>query len=493
MLRIGVISRLTLDILFSGLDHLPCMGEEIQAASLSIGLGGGPIVTPVLLHRMGFPVKLGTFLDDSFHSRYVSPNMSSVRTLLPGVPFSEAPAQNKRNPFETDLETFRTDLLEVPNSLKTLADRYQGLSRASVSALFTSPIFPDDAYRVFSAFAAGQFSPMLLSDTFQEPVAVYPFRPTNTTGHETPFRNMSDAYDVYYARKDAVVRIQRNGAALRRVLENHLSRAENKLSAYTDAIESESKFEEYRLFGELLTANLYQVKRGQSSAVLDNYYNDPPTRCSIPLDPLLSPQDNAQRYYKRYRKSKTARDYALSQRDAVITEIQYLEGQLDNIDKCANLTELLEIREELIRERYIRPERKGGKPQNSGVSKPMSFRSSSGITILVGRNNRQNDQLTLHTAASEQLWLHAKNIPGSHVIVLENTDAIPPETIREAALLAAYYSHARASASVPIDYTPRKFVKKPTGAKPGMVIYSTNRTIFVTPDEAEVKRIARID
>ena len=168
-------------------------------------------------------------------------------------------------------------------------------------------------------------------------------------------------------------------------------------------------------------------------------------------------------------------------------------GQLDNLDKCTTLAELNELREELVREGYVRPQQVKNKPQKAPPSKPIHFVSSDGIDIYVGKNNLQNDALTLKFASGEDLWLHTKDIPGSHVIVKHPADAIPNSTLKEAVNLAAYYSRARQSSMVPVDYTPRKFVKKPSGAKPGMVIYTTNRTAYITPEEAMVKRMKIIE
>ena len=222
--------------------------------------------------------------------------------------------------------------------------------------------------------------------------------------------------------------------------------------------------------------------------VVDDYFVDPPAKRIVALDPALNAQDNAKKYFKLYRKGKLGKAYAEGQVEGLASEIAYLEGQLENIDKCDTLYELSEIKDELIRERYLRPEKaQAARPANKS-SAPMRFVSSDGITIYVGKNNRQNDALTLQTARSENIWLHAKNIPGSHVII--DFEGEPPEsTLREAANLAAYYSQSRSSAGVPIDYTPRKFVKKPSGARPGMVIYSTNRTLYVTPDAALIQRL----
>ena len=419
--------------------------------------------------------------------RHVGPQMSSVRTLLPGVPFHEAPVQDKQNPLTASAAALQ-DALDAANPVKALSDRFFGLSRTTLQALLTDGMDGAALQARMAAFQAGSFSPTLIENAFGEPVAVFPFAPDTPAGMAHRCGSMGEAYDRFYEKRDAIVRIARHSAQLRRTLESALGRAEHKLAAYREAILGEAQCEQLRLYGELITANLHRIRRGQQALQAENYYLDPPEPCVVPLDPLLSGSDNAQRYFKQYRKSRTARAYAEQQQEQVAAEVAYLEGQLDNIGKCDTLEELQEIRDELIREGYLRPERRGVR-QQGGVSRPMRFLSPDGIALFVGKNNRQNDALTLR-ADGEQYWLHVKNIPGSHVIV-DCRGEPPADTLFAAAQLAAYYSKARQSASVPVDYTPRKYVKKPSGARAGMVIYTTNRTLYVTPDEAYVKRLKR--
>lgn len=429
----------------------------------------------------------GTVLDCI---RHVGPQMSSVRLMLPGVAYHAPPAQAKQDPLALSAEAFAAAFAGCASPSKRMTERFQGVSRRTAEALFALGDTPEGVYALLTAVNDGSLPPAILEDPLGEPVAVFPFVPPAPRAQLRSTPTLSEAYDLFYARRDAAVRIQRASQSLRRILDNHLSRAHNKLAAYADTMASETLFEEYRLFGELITANLHRLNRGAPMAVLENYYQDPPEAVAVPLEPTLSPQENAQRYFKRYRKSKTARAYAEQQLALVQSEIAYLEGQLDNIDKCAALYELAEIREELAREGYVRPERRRGGGARAPLSKPMRFLSSDGIWIYAGKNNRQNDELTLKTAAGTQLWLHAKNIPGSHVII--GMEGMPPaQTLREAAMVAAFYSRARSSASVPVDYTERKNVKKPSGARPGMVIYTTNRTLFVTPDAARVNAMAQ--
>lgn len=419
--------------------------------------------------------------------RRVSADDTSTRILLPGFPYESVPAQNKLNPFEAPQERF-AEALDSANPAKTLTNLFDGVSKQSAAALVSAFPSASALQHAFSSMQSGEYSPCLCFGSDDEPLAVLPFLPDGMYARVEPFGSMSAALDRYYADRDLLVRIRRHGASLRHTVSTALSRAQNKYAAFSDAILQTDAYEDARLSGELILANLHSAKPGMNELIVDDYFADPPQKRAVRLDPALSAQENAKRFFKQYRKGKLSKAYAESQVDGLSAEIEYLEGQLENIEKCETLYELNEIKEELIRERYLRPENKRAQKPAVKSSEPMRFVSGDGVTIYVGKNNRQNDALTLRDARSDNIWLHAKNIPGSHVII--DFDGEPPErTLREAAMLAAYYSHARASGGVPVDYTPRRFVKKPSGARPGMVIYTANRTLYVTPDAAAVQAL----
>ena len=236
--------------------------------------------------------------------------------------------------------------------------------------------------------------------------------------------------------------------------------------------------EEYRLKGELLTANLHLAKKGMKAVEVPNYYEEGMPPLSVELDEKLSPSQNAQRYFKLYQKARNAQTLAAEQIEKTSEELGYLEGQLDNLSKCSEESELFELRAELERFGYVKPNRNRRQMKQLPPSTPMKFTSPSGHTILVGKNNLQNDKLTA-TAQPGEVWLHAKDMPGSHVIIVgENPD---DDTILYAARLAAANCKGRASSRVPVDYTLRKYVKKPSGAKPGFVIYTNQHTLYVQP------------
>ncbi|MPM61104.1 putative protein YloA [bioreactor metagenome] len=235
------------------------------------------------------------------------------------------------------------------------------------------------------------------------------------------------------------------------------------------------------LYGELITSNIYSIKKGDSSARLLNYYSENEEYLEIPLNENKSPSENAQAYFKKYNKLKKSEENAKIQIKLAEEEEQYLQSVLSNILNADNYTEIQDIRNELMETGYI-AYKKASKDKRSKPSKPLHFISSDGIEIYVGKNNIQNDFLTLKFADKNDIWFHTKNIPGSHVII-KSKGPVPEATLLEAATLAAFYSKAKNSSNVPVDYTEVKNVRKMSGAKPGMVIYYTNKTIYVTPKE----------
>lgn len=416
--------------------------------------------------------------------RRVSALGDTTRILLPGFAYESIPAQDKLNPFSASKEEVTRAFL-APESARSLITTFDGISKQSALALISAAPSGDALFLLLQNLKNGVYAPCLAQNDAGEPVAALPFLPNGMYAHVEPFPTMCEALDRYYADRDLFVRIRRHGAALRHTVSSALSRAQNKYAAFLETINQADAYDVARQNGELLLANLHRVTPGQSELIVDDYFANPPARRTISLDPALSAQENAKRYFKLYRKGKLGKAYAEAQIEGLANEIAYLEGQLENIEKCETPYELNEIKEELIRERYLRPDlTRAAKPANKR-SAPMKFVSSEGITIFVGKNNRQNDALTLQTAHSDNLWLHAKNTPGSHVL-LDYIGEPPEATLKEAAMLAAYYSQGKASSNVPVDYTLRKYVKKPSGARPGMVIYTTNRTLYVTPDPALV-------
>ena len=431
--------------------------------------------------------------------KHVGLGMSSVRFVMPGLEYSAPPAQDKQDPPKASVDDFSMAMCMVGMSIaKALSNAFFGLSPA-VAAQFVarytdktectqlSEAEREELAERLAAFyadmAQGKEKASAVLNALGETEAVYPFAIAG--GGIKLYDSIGEALDSLYINSDRREWAKRHGASARKVLQNNIERCEKKLALYADALNSEEQMEKCRLYGELLTANLHSLKSGTDTAAVDNYYADPVERIAIPLDRQLTPGENAQRYYKKYQKLKAARDMAIVQREQTLSELNYLEGQLDNLTKCTAENELSELIEELKDQGYIKRDKGGKKKMKLAASKPMHFVSSTGADIYVGKNNRQNDELTLRFASPNDIWMHTKNIPGSHVIV-KGASEQDTATMTEAALLAAYYSRARGSENVAVDYTPRKYVKKPAGAKPGMVIYTTNKTAYVTPSEEAV-------
>lgn len=431
--------------------------------------------------------------------KHVGLGMSSVRFVMPGLEYSAPPAQDKQDPSKASADDFSMAMCMVGMSIaKALSNAFFGLSPAVAAQLVArytdktectqlSEAEREELAERLAAFyadmAQGKEKASAVLNALGETEAVYPFA-ISGSGIKL-YDSIGEALDSLYINSDRREWAKRHGASARKVLQNNIERCEKKLALYADALNSGEQMEKCRLYGELLTANLHSLKSGTDTAAVDNYYADPVERIAIPLDRQLTPGENAQRYYKKYQKLKAARDMAIVQREQTLSELNYLEGQLDNLTKCTAENELSELIEELKDQGYIKRDKGGKKKMKLAASKPMHFVSSTGTDIYVGKNNRQNDELTLRFASPNDIWMHAKNIPGSHVIV-KGASEQDTATMTEAALLAAYYSRARGSENVAVDYTPRKYVKKPAGAKPGMVIYTTNKTAYVTPSEEAV-------
>lgn len=431
--------------------------------------------------------------------KHVGLGMSSVRFVMPGLEYSAPPAQDKQDPSKASADDFSIAMCMVGMSIaKALSNAFFGLSPAVAAQLVARYTDKTECTQLSEAerkelaerlaafyadMAQGKEKASAVLNALGETEAVYPFA-ISGSGIKL-YDSIGEALDGLYINSDRREWAKRHGASARKVLQNNIERCEKKLALYADALNSGEQMEKCRLYGELLTANLHSLKSGTDTAAVDNYYADPVERIAIPLDRQLTPGENAQRYYKKYQKLKAARDMAIVQREQTLSELNYLEGQLDNLTKCTAENELSELIEELKDQGYIKRDKGGKKKMKLAASKPMHFVSSTGADIYVGKNNRQNDELTLRFASPNDIWMHTKNIPGSHVIV-KGASEQDTATMTEAALLAAYYSRARGSENVAVDYTPRKYVKKPAGAKPGMVIYTTNKTAYVTPSEEAV-------
>lgn len=408
--------------------------------------------------------------------KHVGMDQNRYRTLLPGATYRQPPTQNKENPFEQDSNTFEELIQKYPNR-EVLADnllkQYQGISRDNALALADKLHSSNNFVQAFNDFLAMTEDPVptMNGNNF----SIFADNP-----NDKKFTTLSEMLDVFYHTKANRDRVQQQGGQLLHVIRKNLQRNKKKLKKLSNELKATENADEYRIKGEVLTTYLYQIKRGMTKIALPNFY-DNNKEITISLSNQLSPSQNAQKYFKKYQKLKNAVTFVNEQIELTKKEVAYLEEIQTQIE-LATPADLNDIKTELQQEGYIKKKQQKSKHSSRvKINKPESFIASDGTEILVGKNNLQNEKLTLHTAKKTDIWLHAKNIPGSHVIIKSNNPS--DETLFEAAMLAAYFSKFRSSANVPIDYVQVKNIRKPNGSKPGFVIYEGQKTLTVTPTE----------
>ena len=315
-----------------------------------------------------------------------------------------------------------------------------------------------------------------------EPLAQYGL---DARGRELP--SFSALLDEFYAERAAAERLRSRAHDLTRTVDTLLKRTRRKLDRQREELSASGDRETLHLYADLILGGIGQIAPGADSAALINYYDETCPTVTVPLDPTLSAAANAQKYYKEYRKAQTAEEMLTARIAAGEAELVYLESVQDALSRAVSTRELDELRRELENQGYLRlPKTKQKAPALLG---PLKFRTDDGFTVLIGRNNTGNDQLTLRIAQKHDIWFHTKDIPGSHTVVVTEGQTPPDRTLEQAAILAATHSRASGSVQVPVDYTAIRYVKKPSGAKPGLVIYTDNRTAFVDPDPQLAKRL----
>ena len=402
--------------------------------------------------------------------KHVGFSQNSYRTLLPGSTYIAPPSTESLNPFTIKDEKLFEILQTQETTAKNLQNLFQGLGRDTANEL--ENILVSDKLSTFRNFFSQETKPCLAETSFS-PV---PF--ANQVGE--PFTSLSDLLDTYYKDKAERDRVKQQASELIRRVENELQKNRHKLKKQEKELLATDNAEEFRQKGELLTTFLHQVPNDQDQVILDNYYTNQPI--TIALDKALTPNQNAQRYFKRYQKLKEAVKYLTDLIEETKATILYLES-VETVLNQAGLEEIAEIREELIQTGFIR-RRQREKIQKR--KKPEQYLASDGKTIIyVGRNNLQNEELTFKMARKEELWFHAKDIPGSHVVISGNLD--PSDEVKtDAAELAAYFSQGRLSNLVQVDMIEVKKLNKPTGGKPGFVTYTGQKTLRVTPDPEKI-------
>ncbi|WP_248926458.1 Rqc2 family fibronectin-binding protein [Paenibacillus hamazuiensis] len=442
-----------------------------------------------------------TILDGIHH---VTPAISSYRIVMPGSKYVAPPEQHKLNPLDTSKEQWKELLQDSPpdrpeESLEQkLVRQLSGISPlVAKEIVFRSGIGRDTdvqeaAERLWapyselvSEWSAHRYEPNIREQPASGKTYFSVIALTHVAAEGTAFPAVSECLEAFYGDKAERDTIKQRVSDLIRLLQNEKSKNVKKLEKLRETLEEAHDADKYRILGELLTASMHLFQKGDKQVEVINYYDEEQRTISIELDPLLTPSENAQRYFKKYTKTKNSVVAVREQIDSTQEEIRYLESLLQQLDS-ANLSDIEEIRDELVGQGYIRDRQKKARRKKKN-DKPVlaCYSSSEGVPIYVGKNNTQNEYLTNRLAHPNDTWLHTKDIPGSHVVIraAEFGDA----TLREAAQLAAYFSQARSSSQVPVDYTLIRHVRKPNGSKPGFVIYDNQKTLYVTPDEGFVK------
>lgn len=436
---------------------------------------------------------------------------SETRPVLPGAAYLPPPTMaGKLDVGDVDENAVITRLRTAPDGAlcDALLDATQGLSPllcreaaviATGSADTPLSFMGEVQWEALASFLkkaretalCGASRPYLLYKPDGAPLE-FSFLPITQYGLSATGREVSSLsalLDAFYAEKDEAERLRVASRDLTKLLTQNRERVARKIARQREELASSEKREEKRLYGDLINANLGEIPKGASSAEVVNYYDEACGMITIPLDPSKTAAQNAQKYYKEYRKAQTAAVVLKEQIAAGEEELLYLETVADALSRAGSTREIGELRQELAAGGYIRLPR--GKQKAPAALPPMEFVSSDGFAVYVGRNNRQNDLLTLKTARGRDMWFHVKNIPGSHVIIVCNGQPLPDRTVTEAATLAAYFSKAQNSAQVPVDFAEVRHVRKPAGAKPGRVIYDHQQTVYVTPDEKMVAKLQK--
>ena len=435
--------------------------------------------------------------------KHVPLSMSAVRYILPGAKYNMPPARGKVSPLQKTLdEVFDVEKLADTTLAKALFQLYNGISPLLATELCARALLHPETQvnaltatekqALASAFETykttltnGEFTPQIC---FNEegraldftPWAFLQYAPLRAVAYDS----FSQMIGEFYAKRDAYYRLSQRTTDLRKVVTTLIERGRKKAFAHEKSLAETLTRDALRIKGELLTAYLHKVERGASSLEVENFYdnNNPIT---ITLDPTLTPSENAQRYFRQYNKQKRANIALTEQIAENAHNLNYLETVSAALDNAQNEVDVNEIRAELETEGFVKRRITSGhkKMQKQRPAKPLHHETPDGFDIYVGKNNTQNDQLTLRTAHATDLWFHTKDIPGSHVILITRGAEPSEEAVLQAASLAAYHSKARESSNVPVDYVMRKHVRKPAGAKPGFVIYDYHKTVYVTPHE----------
>lgn len=421
--------------------------------------------------------------------KHLTPNTNQYRTVMPGFQYEAPPTQNKINPFEiSGVEALKYIDFNSGKIARQLLNHFEGFSPlitneiANRRQFMTTQTLPEAFDEVLEEIQ-GEPTPVFHKNRESGKEDFYFMKLDQFYDDIVLYDSLHDLLDRYYDARGERERVKQRANDLVKFVQQQLHKSQNKLSKLIDEREGTKEKEQQQLFGELITANIYRIEQGDESLTALNYYNG--EEVTIPLNPTKSPAVNAQNYYKKYNKLKT-REHELQHQIQLTKEnIDYFESieqQLAHI----SVDEIDDIRDELADQGFMK-QRKQSKKKKKQTMQIQAYTSTDGDTILVGKNNKQNDYLTNKQAKKHHLWFHTKDIPGSHVVIL--SDEPSEETIKEAAMLSAYFSKAGSSAQVPVDYTEIKHVHKPSGAKPGFVTYDNQKTLYATPDYDHIQQL----
>lgn len=439
----------------------------------------------------------------------VSDEMSRVRRVLPGIQYTLPPRDERLNPLDFDEAALFNVLSKQPAELsKALVKAFEGISPifAREAAFFatrgvdrlSTDLTDDEKTRllyylrdVSAQISRGENKYYILRDR-DGLMKDFCFTKINQYGalmFDREFDSPSKLLDYFYSERDVLAQTKQRADDLFKLLTSLNERIRRRVSAQKIELSECQNRDGFRLKGDLIMSNLYRLEKGMTEAKLENFYEDGSPEIAIPLDIRLTPAQNAQKYYSEYRKADTADKMLRGLIEKGEEELRYIESVFDSLSRATTESELSEIREELHSEGYIKSQR--SKQKQPKALPPIEYRTSDGFRVLSGRNNRQNDMLTLKLADKSDIWLHVKDITGSHVVIFCEGMEPTEDAISEAALIAAYNSSARTSSTVPVDYTQVRYVKKPSGAKPGMVIYTNQKTLYATPDPDAVEKLKK--
>lgn len=440
----------------------------------------------------------------------INDEMSRVRPILPGMTYTLVPAQNRLSLFEAapaqivervqagpDLELSKA-LLQALEGVSPLVCREIAHHTARGAEVTVSKLNEEHLMRLkfylsqlIDQLTASETHPTMLVDAAGKPKD-FTFLDINQYGHALVCRSYdtySDLLDHFYNERDRIDRMHQRGADLLKLLVNLADRTARKLAAQREELKTSTEREQLKIYGDLINSNLYRLEKGQKTASLENFYQEGNPAVEIELDPRLTPSQNAQRYYAQYRKADTAEKKLRALIEQGEAEQQYFESVFDELSRASLESELTAIRAELAAGGYLKRIAKRGMKEEK--LPPLRFLSDDGFPILCGRNNTQNDSLTLKESRNSDLWFHTQKIPGSHVIVITEGREVPDRTLEQACVIAAFHSKAREAGKVPVDYTEVRNVWKHPSGKPGLVLYEPYQTAVVLPDEQLVQRLAQ--